>query len=138
KLESLSIWNPFLNRYTEDDYRMLVSYFPKTLKKFVISMYKDISYGSLKILLKEMSVKLDVLDLGSCKKLDHRSVEIIGECAKENLRNMPKKIIFNQNNFEFWCHELEEKFFELQTMGVRLCDRYDEGRSENELYFTCD
>ncbi|CAG8490551.1 9700_t:CDS:2 [Dentiscutata erythropus] len=126
KLESLSIWNPFFNQYTEDDYRMLVSYFPKTLKKFVIStMYKDISYGSLKILLKEMSVKLDVLGLGSCKKLDHRSVEIIGECAKENSRNMPRKIIFNQNNFEFWCLELEDKFLELQTMAntIKKLDR---------------
>lgn len=139
KLESLSIWNPFFNQYTEDDYRMLISFFPKTLKKFVISAtYKDISYGSLKILLKEISIKLDVLDLGSCKKLDHRSIEIIGECAKENLRNMPKKIIFNKNNFEFWCHGLEDKFLELDTMGVRLCDYNDEGRDESELYFICD
>ncbi|CAG8756708.1 44106_t:CDS:2, partial [Gigaspora margarita] len=135
KLESLSIWNPFFNQYTEDDYRMLISFFPKTLKKFVISAtYKDISYGSLKILLKEISIKLDVLDLGSCKKLDHRSIEIIGECAKENLRNMPKKIIFNKNNFEFWCHGLEDKFLELDTMGVKLCDYNDEGRDEITWY----
>ncbi|CAG8556403.1 15195_t:CDS:2 [Cetraspora pellucida] len=139
KLETLSIWNPFFNQYTDDDYRMLVNYFPKTLKTFVITtLYKDISYGSLKILLSEMSVKLDVLDLGSCKKLDHKSIEIIGECAKENLKNMPKKIIFNKNNFEFWCLEFEERFLELKAMGVKLCEYHDDARSENELYFICD
>ncbi|CAG8753061.1 18760_t:CDS:1, partial [Racocetra persica] len=138
KLETLSIWNPFFNQYTDDDYRMLVNYFPKTLKTFIITMYKDISYTSLKILLKEMSVKLDVLDFGSCKKLDPKSVEIIGECAKENLMNMPRKIIFNKNNFEFWCLEFQEKFLELQTVGVRLCEYHDDARSENEIYFICD
>ncbi|KAF0550655.1 hypothetical protein F8M41_024140 [Gigaspora margarita] len=122
---------PFFNQYTEDGYRMLIRYFPDTLKKFVIlTTYKDISYKSLKILLKEISIKLDVLV--------YRSVEIIGECVKVNLRNMPKKILFNKNNFEFWCHELEDKFLELDTMGVRLRDVNDEEIDECELYFICD